>query len=84
MGMSEDQVLTMLRGQWIPVAERLPETDKYYLTVVLNPWNKQRGIIRQLYLSQQCSGEPRGIWPHENSRTRVTHWCELPPLPENK
>lgn len=67
------------KPQWIPVTERLPKgADIAYLVSVKNK-NKEGGIP----LIDIAVFDSDGIWQKYTVWEDVTHWMNLPELPNN-
>ncbi len=65
------------KRRWIPVSEKLPTEDGYYLvkTISAHIYKSQNGVY-------QCWFYPDNLAGHEFSGdVRVTHWMPLPPPP---
>jgi hypothetical protein len=60
--------------EWIPVGERLPECDGRYAIIY------EQGEVRRRFIGDYLCVERR--WTGTLG-ARVTHWLELPPLPES-
>ena len=67
--------------QWIPVTERLPETDGHYLC------NYHFGEYPKMTFTQVLDYYATDIVPHfqhtlGDGSMKVTHWMEIPQLPQ--
>lgn len=56
-------------AEWIPCSERLPETDGWYFTAVVNGIEKRTGM--GLY--------KQGVWIHLCDAIKTVAWQPLPP-----
>lgn len=72
-----DELLDMLelKGQWIPVTERLPEINKYVLTYSGNESNKFTTMVAAM-------DEDRIFWRGLANLLGITHWQPLPESPQ--
>ena len=77
--------------QWIPVKDRLPDSDVAVLAVCMDditnyghPYAYEEAVILAFYSSGRWWDE---IWPEKNKEDNeiegVTHWMPLPAPPEN-
>ena len=67
-----------LRPRWIPVEERLPDTDK---DVLVYATAKFIGVSK-MAIDKLEEGEQRPIWLYTHGWFEVTHWMPLPEPPE--
>lgn len=68
------------QARWIPVSERLPETDGVYLTYIVNPYDSQLSYVMLCdYIGQTwCPVD-------ETASNNVVAWMPLPePYRENE
>lgn len=67
-----------LRPRWIPVEERLPDTDKDVLVYATTKFIGGSKIV----IDKLEEGEQRPIWLYTHGWFEVTHWMPLPDLPK--
>lgn len=61
---------------WIPVSERLPEENGWYLVCVMTPYGMENNAEPLICLNQ---------WDNETWReSYVTHWMPLPQSPDKE
>jgi len=61
--------------RWIPVSERLPEVNGYYMAVVVDGFDDSRSVETLRYFGD-------GDWFTWSDWYVVTHWKEKPELPK--
>lgn len=66
--------------QWIPVTERLPDTDK---DVLVYATTKFIGGFK-IAIDKLEEGEQHPIWLYTHGWFEVTHWMPLPEPPESE
>ena len=71
----DTDVPDILVGKWIPVTERLPDTEDRVL--VCCKTKKGLQTINMAYLFN-------GTWHGQGSMSGVTHWMPLPELPKGE
>lgn len=64
----------ILRPRWIPVTERLPDTDKDVLVYATTKFIGGSKIA----IDKLEEGEQRPIWLYTHGWFEVTHWMPLP------
>lgn len=73
-------IQVLVQTKWIPVSERLPETDGVYLTYIVNPYDSQLSYVMLCdYIGQTwCPVD-------ETASNNVVAWMPLPePYRENE
>lgn len=81
---SVNEASEILRKRWIPVAERLPESQGPFLTrygfgdASIETGQFFYGVLYYLY----ADAEPH--WQHESVGVEVTHWMPLPEPPKEE
>lgn len=72
--------ISKLIPQWVPISERLPE---YYHPVLVRTDTNDRLVVWRA-----CDDDGENIYTiHKTDYVTdktITHWCELPALPEGK
>lgn len=66
--------------RWIPVTERLPDTDKDVLVYATTKFIGGSKIA----IDKLEEGEQRPIWLYTHGWFEVTHWMPLPEPPESE
>lgn len=66
--------------RWIPVTERLPDTDKDVLVYATTKFIGGSKIA----IDKLEEGEQRPIWLYTHGWFEVTHWTPLPEPPESE
>ena len=71
------------RQRWIPVTERLPETEDFVLAVVNGKPTENIALVDSIEIASFMRGEGwfLDMYP-EWEDPKVTHWMPLPPAPE--
>ena len=82
--------------RWIPVSERLPDTDGRYLVLLEKDYAEDYSLPREQIENFEVEEGSFGVW-HENYNMRtlgyldsewsaipVTHWKPLPKAPESE
>jgi hypothetical protein len=69
-------------SRWIPVTERLPEEEGWYL-VYTTPKRAHKSINKAMFCKGYEWGNPETYWRGAGGHwANVTHWMPLPDAPE--
>lgn len=65
------------RRQWIKCSDKLPEPGRYAVIYKTNGANVGR------FIGDYVCDDLGSRWAHGLNNTEITHYCEIPPIPED-